>query len=156
MLCVKSRSRCCCRLVILKKTNSKQLPNIPTSTAVCAPCTLSVECIFAVRRLVSLKNTISKQLPNMPKEYISRLVMDRRHRSCTIVSKSGTVLGGITYRPFHAQACLNLFCDLSTPGTFLGSLSHHMSVVLVSVQRPSTERSRCRNTIDVHAAKPCA
>ncbi|CAL5229703.1 g13075 [Coccomyxa viridis] len=53
--------------------------------------------------LVSLKNTISKQLPNMPKEYIARLVMDRRHRSCAIVAKSGTVLGGITYRPFHAQ-----------------------------------------------------
>ncbi|CAK0784458.1 hypothetical protein CVIRNUC_007662 [Coccomyxa viridis] len=53
--------------------------------------------------LISLKNTISKQLPNMPKEYIARLVMDRRHRSCAIVAKSGTVLGGITYRPFHAQ-----------------------------------------------------
>ena len=54
-------------------------------------------------RLVSLKNTISKQLPNMPREYIARLVMDRRHRSCAIVAKSGTVLGGITYRAFHAQ-----------------------------------------------------
>ena len=41
----------------------------------------------------------------MPKEYIARLVMDRRHRSCAIVAKSGTVLGGITYRPFHAQVC---------------------------------------------------
>lgn len=58
-------------------------------------------------RLVSLKNTISKQLPNMPKEYIARLVMDRRHRSCAIVAKSGTVLGGITYRPFHAQVYLH-------------------------------------------------
>lgn len=58
-------------------------------------------------RLVSLKNTISKQLPNMPREYIARLVMDRRHRSCAIVAKNGTVLGGITYRPFHAQVCLH-------------------------------------------------
>ena len=56
-------------------------------------------------RLISLKNTISKQLPNMPKEYIARLVMDRRHRSCAIVAKSGIVLGGITYRPFHVQVC---------------------------------------------------
>ena len=61
---------------------------------------------FTSCRLISLKNTISKQLPNMPKEYIARLVMDRRHRSCAIVAKNGTVLGGITYRPFHAQACL--------------------------------------------------
>lgn len=30
--------------------------------------------------LVGLKNVFSKQLPNMPKEYISRLVFDRRHR----------------------------------------------------------------------------
>ena len=30
--------------------------------------------------LVGLKNVFSKQLPNMPKEYIARLVFDRRHR----------------------------------------------------------------------------
>ena len=64
-------------------------------------------------RLVSLKNTISKQLPNMPREYIARLVMDRRHRSCAIVARNGTVLGGITYRPFHAQVCL--LCMRCTP-----------------------------------------
>jgi len=64
------------------------------------------------RRLVSLKNTISKQLPNMPKEYIARLVMDRRHRSCAIVAKNGTVLGGITYRPFHAQVHFTLIPSL--------------------------------------------
>ena len=59
----------------------------------------------------------------MPKEYIARLVMDRRHRSCAIVKPATKgVLGGITYRPFHAQAGLvnpkpqNLF--LSFPGSF--------------------------------------
>ena len=30
--------------------------------------------------LIGLKNIYSKQLPNMPKEYICRLVLDRRHR----------------------------------------------------------------------------
>lgn len=30
--------------------------------------------------LIGLKNIFSKQLPNMPKEYICRLVLDRRHR----------------------------------------------------------------------------
>ena len=55
-------------------------------------------------RLIGLKNIFSKQLPNMPKEYIARLVMDRRHRSCAIVKPATKgVLGGITYRPFHAQ-----------------------------------------------------
>ena len=55
-------------------------------------------------RLVGLKNIFSRQLPNMPKEYIARLVLDRRHRSCALVRPGGAaVLGGITYRPFHAQ-----------------------------------------------------
>ena len=40
----------------------------------------------------------------MPREYIARLVLDRRHRSVAIVRKRRTVVGGITYRPFHAQA----------------------------------------------------
>ena len=30
--------------------------------------------------LIGLKNIFSKQLPNMPKEYICRLLFDRRHR----------------------------------------------------------------------------
>ena len=36
----------------------------------------------------------------MPKEYIARLVLDRRHRSVAIVRRDGAVLGGVTYRPF--------------------------------------------------------
>lgn len=54
-------------------------------------------------RLIALKNIFSRQLPNMPREYISRLVLDRRHRSVAIVKRKRTVVGGITYRPFHAQ-----------------------------------------------------
>ncbi|KAK9831383.1 hypothetical protein WJX81_008254 [Elliptochloris bilobata] len=50
--------------------------------------------------LVGLKNIFSRQLPNMPKEYIARLVLDRRHRSVAIVRRDGAVLGGVTYRPF--------------------------------------------------------
>jgi histone acetyltransferase len=34
--------------------------------------------------LVGLKNIFSKQLPNMPKEYICRLVFNRRHRSVCV------------------------------------------------------------------------
>ena len=45
-------------------------------------------------RLVGLKNVFTKQLPNMPKEYVARLVLDRRHRSVTISSGTCTVLGG--------------------------------------------------------------
>lgn len=42
-------------------------------------------------RLIGLKNIFSKQLPNMPKEYIARLVLDRRHRSVAIIRRGGMV-----------------------------------------------------------------
>eukprot|EP00878_Enallax_costatus_P006283 GHUV01006587.1.p1 GENE.GHUV01006587.1~~GHUV01006587.1.p1 ORF type:complete len:451 (+),score=121.80 GHUV01006587.1:320-1672(+) len=54
-------------------------------------------------RLIGLKVIFSKQLPNMPKEYICRLLLDRRHHSCALVDKTGAVLGGITYRVFPQQ-----------------------------------------------------
>lgn len=42
------------------------------------------------------------QLPKMPKEYIVRLVFDRKHRSI-VLCKKGVPIGGITYRPFKEQ-----------------------------------------------------
>lgn len=43
-----------------------------------------------------------QQLPKMPKEYIVRLVFDRKHRSI-VLTKKGVPIGGITYRHFVAQ-----------------------------------------------------
>lgn len=43
-----------------------------------------------------------QQLPKMPKEYIVRLVFDRKHRSI-VLTKNGTPIGGITYRAFEEQ-----------------------------------------------------
>jgi hypothetical protein len=62
------------------------------------------------RRLVALKNIFSRQLPNMPREYIARLVFDRRHRSVAIVRRGRSVVGGICYRAFHEQVCGRLGC----------------------------------------------
>lgn len=54
--------------------------------------------------LISLKNIIAQQLPKMPREYIVRLVLDRRHRSLVIIRTSNKqVLGGVCYRPFLEQ-----------------------------------------------------
>ncbi|KAG2437573.1 hypothetical protein HYH02_011214 [Chlamydomonas schloesseri] len=65
--------------------------------------------------LVGLKNIFSKQLPNMPKEYIVRLVFDRRHRSVALLKRNGTVIGGITYRAFHEQAFGEIaFCAVTS------------------------------------------
>ncbi|KAK9812998.1 hypothetical protein WJX72_007034 [[Myrmecia] bisecta] len=64
--------------------------------------------------LIALKNIFSKQLPNMPKEYIARLVLDRRHRSVAIVKRGRAVVGGITYRPFHQQGFAEIaFCAVT-------------------------------------------
>lgn len=69
--------------------------------------------------LVGLKNIFAKQLPNMPKEYITRLVLDRRHRSVALVRKDDTVLGGITYRAFEPQRLGEIaFCAVTASEQF--------------------------------------
>ena len=54
-------------------------------------------------QLMTLKNIFSKQLPKMPKEYIVRLVFDRKHKSMVILKDGKTVVGGICYRPYYPQ-----------------------------------------------------
>lgn len=54
-------------------------------------------------QLITLKNIFSKQLPKMPKEYIVRLVFDRKHKSMVILKDGKTVVGGICYRPYYDQ-----------------------------------------------------
>ncbi|CAN0155816.1 unnamed protein product, partial [Phaeothamnion confervicola] len=52
--------------------------------------------------LIALKNIFSKQLPKMPREYIVRLVFDRKHKSLALL-RNGVPIGGICYRPHHSQ-----------------------------------------------------
>ena len=40
-----------------------------------------------MKLLTDLKNIIAKQLPKMPKEYIVRLVFDKRHESMIILKR---------------------------------------------------------------------
>lgn len=65
--------------------------------------------------LTGLKHVYSRQLPNMPKEYIARLVFDRRHASVAIVRRGGGVVGGVTYRVFPPPRALGeiAFCAVS-------------------------------------------
>jgi len=63
--------------------------------------------------LVHLKNIFSRQLPKMPKEYIVRLVFDRRHISLALL-KQGRIIGGICYRPYEEQRFGEIaFCAVS-------------------------------------------
>ena len=52
--------------------------------------------------LIQAKNIFSTQLPKMPREYIARLVFDRKHRTL-VALKNDRVVGGICYRPFIPQ-----------------------------------------------------
>ena len=54
-----------------------------------------------MKKLIDLKNIFAKQLPKMPKEYISRLMFDRKHESIAIKDKNGKIFGGICYRVFE-------------------------------------------------------
>ena len=64
--------------------------------------------------LVNLKNIFSLQLPKMPKEYIVRLVLDRKHKAMCIL-KNGRVIGGISFRPFGPQRFAEIvFCAITS------------------------------------------
>ena len=73
--------------------------------------------------LTALKGIFQKQLPKMPREYVSRLVYDRRHRSIALArnnpssSSTGgyTIIGGITYRLFpEGEFAEIVFCAISS------------------------------------------
>jgi histone acetyltransferase len=53
----------------------------------------------------------------MPKEYICRLIFERRHKSVVIVRRGGQVIGGITYRTFPGTPAARLgeiaFCAVA-------------------------------------------
>eukprot|EP00804_Cyclotella_cryptica_P001084 CCRYP_008373-RB/>CCRYP_008373-RB protein AED:0.05 eAED:0.05 QI:61/1/1/1/0.5/0.33/3/1072/443 len=72
-------------------------------------------------RLIGLKSLFAKQLPKMPKEYIARLVFDRRHKSLALLSgdprKKFTdeeIIGGICYRSYPDMRFAEIaFCAVS-------------------------------------------
>ena len=68
---------------------------------------------MVAQALIDLKNIFSAQLPKMGKEYIARLVLDRKHISL-ICRFQGLVVGGVTYRPHPTQAFAEIaFCAVS-------------------------------------------
>ncbi len=64
--------------------------------------------------LTQAKNIFATQLPKMPREYIARLVFDRKHRSL-LALKRDRVIGGITFRPFLPQGFAEIaFCAVTS------------------------------------------
>jgi hypothetical protein len=72
-------------------------------------------------RLVGLKSLFAKQLPKMPKEYIARLVFDRRHKSLALLSNDPNkkdcddeIIAGICYRAYPDMRFAEIaFCAVS-------------------------------------------
>mmetsp|Transcript_10716 Transcript_10716/g.16240 ORF Transcript_10716/g.16240 Transcript_10716/m.16240 type:complete len:433 (+) Transcript_10716:87-1385(+) len=91
------------------------------------------------RALVDLKNIFSRQLPKMPKEYIVRLVFDRRHFSLAI-KKDGVIIGGICYRPYMDQRFAEIaFCAVNSTEQVRGFGTILMNHLKYRVQKENIE-----------------
>ncbi|CAG0915004.1 unnamed protein product [Notodromas monacha] len=77
--------------------------------------------------LVGLQNVFSHQLPKMPKEYITRLLMDPKHKTLTLV-KDGRPIGGICFRCFKPQGFTEIvFCAVTSSEQVKGYGTHLMN-----------------------------
>mmetsp|Transcript_13333 Transcript_13333/g.40338 ORF Transcript_13333/g.40338 Transcript_13333/m.40338 type:complete len:374 (+) Transcript_13333:120-1241(+) len=66
-----------------------------------------------LEQLTTLKQIFAAQLPKMPREYIVRLVFDRRHESLAVLRKD-EVFGGICYRAYPEQKFAEIaFCAIT-------------------------------------------
>lgn len=51
-------------------------------------------------QLLHLRNLFSKALVKMPRDYVVRMIFDRRHYTFAMYRENGTIVGGLCYRPF--------------------------------------------------------
>ena len=92
------------------------------------------------RLLTNLKGIFQKQLPKMPREYVSRLVYDRKHRSVALARNHPNggyhIIGGITYRLFpEGEFAEIVFCAISASDQVKGYGSFLMSHLKEQVKR---------------------
>lgn len=91
----------------------------------------------SVIALTTLKNIFARQLPKMPKDYIVRLVFDRRHYSLAII-RLGVIIGGICYRPYFPQRFAEIaFCAVNSTEQVRGFGTIMMNYLKRLVQRQS-------------------
>ena len=113
--------------------------------------------------ITGLKSIYAKQLPNMPKEYVCRLIYERRHKHTALgqcilsptyilspnhtvhtalVKKNGTVIGGDYYSAFSYIEVLPPLRVVPAQGSLI---EHSLSSVwgrFVSVLSPPASKSR--------------
>jgi N-acetylglutamate synthase-like GNAT family acetyltransferase len=65
--------------------------------------------------LMGAKKIFATQLPKMPREYIVRLVMDRKHKTMVLLKHGTKPVGGICYRPNYTQKFAEIaFCAIDS------------------------------------------
>ena len=65
--------------------------------------------------LMGAKKIFATQLPKMPREYIVRLVFDRKHKTMILLKNGTKPVGGICYRPNYAQKFAEIaFCAIDS------------------------------------------
>jgi histone acetyltransferase len=94
-------------------------------------------------KLIALKNIFSKQLPKMPKEYIVRLVFDKRHISLAI-KRNQRIIGGICYRAYGPQRFAEIaFCAVNSSEQVKGFGTKLMNQLKFVAQRTGFVFSFC-------------
>jgi histone acetyltransferase len=80
------------------------------------------------------RNVFHQQLTSMPEHYITRLVFNDHH-STVLLMRDGSVMGGITFRPFPDLDFAEIaFCAISTQEQIRGFGSHVMAHVKTYLQ----------------------
>lgn len=72
--------------------------------------------IETMKKLIDIKNIFARQLPKMPKEYIIRLIFDKKHE-CIVIKNNGKVFGGVCYCVFERTKMVEI--------VFLAIMSDH-------------------------------
>ena len=54
-------------------------------------------------QLLHLRNLFSKALVKMPRDYVVRMIFDRRHFTYTMYRENGSIVGGLCFRPFASR-----------------------------------------------------
>ena len=86
--------------------------------------------------LVNLKNIFSRQLPKMPKEYICKLIFDRRHEAIVIRKKGSKIIGGICFRVYESQKFAEIaFLAISAEEQIRGFGSKLMNQLKTEMQK---------------------
>ncbi len=53
-----------------------------------------------LNQLLRLRNLFSKALVKMPRDYLVKMIFDRRHLTYTMFREDGSIVGGLCFRPF--------------------------------------------------------